>query len=104
VGVLQQGTFVATQNVRGGSPGFVVSLQNSTAAAAQLGSDEPPTVGQTVTKPIKPGFYYTEHVTGGTPYGLSFDPIAPGTTTVVVTGPFNSITAPSGARNVTITP
>jgi hypothetical protein len=103
VGVLQGG-FVAVQNVRAGSPGFVITLQNSTPAVAQLGSDEPPTVGQTVTKPILPGIYYTQAVPFGTPYGLSFDPMTPGTTTVIATGPFNTMTAPLGVRDVTITP
>jgi hypothetical protein len=92
------------QNVRGGSPGFVVTLSNSTAAAAQLGSDQPVAIGQTVTKPILPGFYYTQAVPFGTQYGLVFDPLAPGTTTVTATGLFNVISTSQASRMVVISP
>jgi hypothetical protein len=100
-----QGTGLTTvQNVRAGSPGFVVTLTNSTAAAAQLGSDQPVALGQTVTKPILPGFYYTQAVPFGTQYGLVFDPLAPGTTTVTATGTFNVITTSQASRMIVITP
>ena len=92
------------QSVRAGSPGFAVTLTNSTAAVAQLGSDEPVAVGQTVTKPIQPGSYYTQAVPSGTAYGLVFDPLAPGTTTVTATGPFNVITTSQAIRTVMISP
>ncbi len=92
------------QNVRAGSPGFVVTLTNSNAAVAQLGSDEPVMAGQIVTKPILPGFYYTQAVPSGTPYGLIFDPLAPGTTTVAATGPFNVIATSQATRTVVISP
>ena len=95
---------IEVQNVRAGSPGFVVTLTNSTAGVAQLGSDEPVVLGQTVTKPIQPGFYYTQAIPFGTQYGLFFDPLAPGTTTVTATGPFNVITTSQAIRTVVITP
>jgi hypothetical protein len=100
-----QGSGLQTvQNVRAGSPGFVITLTNSTAAVAQLGSDEPATVGQTITKPILPGYYYTQAVPFGVNYGMTFDPLGPGTTTVTATGPFNVITTGQGIRTVLITP
>jgi hypothetical protein len=104
VGVMNQFGTVSAQNVRGGSPGFVVTLQNGVEAVAQLGSDEPPALAQTVTKPIQPGIYYTQAIPFGTPYGLVFDPITNGVTTVLVVGPYNTVTAPGGLRTVTITP
>ncbi len=99
------GTFLTqVQNVRGGSPGFVITLTNGTAGVAQLASDEPAATGQSVTKPIQPGYYYPQPVPGGTFYGLAFDPLAPGSTTVRATGPFNTITTAQGVRTVVITP
>ena len=95
---------IEVQNVRAGSPGFVVTLTNSTAGVAQLGSDEPVVLGQTVTKPIQPGFYYTQAIPFSTQYGLFFDPLAPGTTTVTATGPLNVITTSQAIRTVVITP
>ena len=101
----EQGTGLSQfQNVRGGSPGFVVTLANGTAGVAQLGSDEPVVTGQSVSKPIQPGTYYTQNVPGGTPFGLVFDPVATGSTTITAIGPFNTITVTSGVRTVTITP
>ena len=91
-----------TQAVRAGSPGFVVTLTNSTAAVAQLGSDEPAVVGQTVGKAILPGFAYTQAVPSGTQYGLLFDPLAPGTTTVTATGPGNVISTSQASRTVIV--
>ena len=91
-----------TQNVRAGSPGFVVTLTNSTAAVAQLGSDEPAVVGQTVAKAILPGYSYTQAVPSGTQYGLLFDPLAPGTTTVTATGPGNVISTSQASRTVIV--
>ncbi len=95
---------IEVQNVRAGSPGFVVTLTNSTAGVAQLGSDEPVVLGQTVTKPIQPGFYYTQAIPFSTQYGLFFDPLAPGTTTVTATGPLNVITTSQAIRTVVISP
>jgi hypothetical protein len=93
-----------TQNVRGGAPAFVVTLTNSTAAVAQLSSDQPATTGQVVTKPIAPGTYYTHALLAGTTYGLTFDPLAGGATTVTVTGPAGVATATTtGVRSVTVT-
>jgi hypothetical protein len=75
------------QRVRGGSPGFVVTLSNSNGAVAQLRSDEPAATGQTVTKPIRPGTYCAQALLGGTSYGLAFDSLAAGSTNVKVPGP-----------------
>jgi hypothetical protein len=94
----------AIQNVRAGGPGVVVTLSNSTAAVAQLYSDEPVTTGQVVTKPIDPGTYYTYANLGGTSYGLSFDPIAAGNTTVTVTAPGFKTMTTNGVRPVLVTP
>ena len=72
------------QNVRAGGPGFVFTLANSNAAVAQLKSDQPAATGQSVTKPILANFYYPQAVPGGiSPYGVAFDPLAVGSTTVV---------------------
>jgi hypothetical protein len=90
------------QSVRAGHPGFVVTLSNSNATAAQLRSDQPAATGQTVTKPIQSGIYYTQAVVGGTSYGLAFDPLAPGTTTVTVTGPAGVGTTTQGSRTITV--
>jgi hypothetical protein len=90
------------QNVRAGHPGFIVTLSNSNATAAQLRSDQPVATGQTVTKPIQSGFYYTRPVVGGTSYGLAFDPLAAGTTTVTVTGPAGVGATTQSSRTVTV--
>ena len=74
------------QNVRAGGPGFILTLTNSNAAAAQLRSDQPVATGQVVTKPIQPNVYFTQAAAAGTTYGLAFDPIAAGSTTVTATG------------------
>jgi uncharacterized repeat protein (TIGR01451 family) len=95
---------IQVQNVRGGSPGFVITLANGTPGVAQLLSDEPVATGQSVTKPIQPGFYYTQAVPFGIQYGLTFDPLAPGNTTVTAIGPFNTTTTGQGIRTVVITP
>jgi hypothetical protein len=93
------------QNVRAGSPGFVVTISNGNAAVAQLSSDEPAATGQTVTKPIQPGSYYTQALAVGTSYGLAFDPLAAGSTTVTVSGPPGVLTMmTSGVRTVIVTP
>jgi hypothetical protein len=97
------GAFLAqVQNVRAGTPGFVVSLAIGTPGVAQLVSDEPIAVGQVVTKPIQPGFYYTQQIPFGTPYGLRFDPLAVGTATVTATGPFGVISLPGATRSVMV--
>ncbi len=96
----------SVQNIRAGSPGFVVTLTNSNGSAARLKSDEPAATGQTVTKPIEPGAYYTQWVSPGgiSPYGLAFDPIGIGTTSVAVTGPAGVTTMTStGNRTVSVT-
>jgi hypothetical protein len=103
VGVRNQaGTAVSVQNVRPGG-GFVVTLTNSNGTVARLRSDEPGTTGQTVTKPIKPGIYFTLAVTAGTTYGLAFEPLAEGTTTVSVTGPAGVLTTTNSTRQVAVT-
>jgi hypothetical protein len=80
----------------------VVTLTNSNAAVAQLGSDELAAGGQTVTKSILPGFYYTQAVPLGTPYGLVFDPLTAGVTTVTATGPFNVISTSQAHKTVVV--
>ena len=95
---------VEAQNVRAGSPGFVVTLTNSNAAVAQLRSDEPAATGQTVTKPIAPGFYYTQNLVPGTTYGLAFDPLAAGTTTVTAVPPAGGRQTGSAVRTVVVNP
>ena len=90
------------QPVAPGSP-FVITLANSNSTVARLRSDEPPLIAQTVTKPIQPGIYFTVPVTGGTSWGLAFDPLANGTTTVTVTGPAGVQTmTTSGIRTVVV--
>jgi len=95
---------VLPQAVRIGSPGYVITLSNGTPGVAQLGSDEPPATGQVVTKPIAPGIYYTVPVPGESLYGLRFDPLAPGTTTVTATGIPGVISLPTATRTVVINP
>jgi hypothetical protein len=93
-----------SQGVRAGSPGYVVTLTSSAPSAALLGSDEPDATGPVVTKPIAPGSSFTQPVPGGQLYGLRFDPIAPGSTTVTATGIPGVISLPLAARTVIITP
>jgi hypothetical protein len=93
------------QNVRAGSPGLVVTLTVDNPARAQLKSDEPQATGQTVTKPIRPGTYITQRVIqSGTTYGLAFDPLAPGTVVVTVTGPPGMQPLDTSQRSVVINP
>lgn len=105
---IANGTFTdleTTQNVRAGSPGFVITLSNSNAAVAQLRSDQPALTGQVVTKPIQPNIYYTVASGAGTSYGLAFDPLAAGTTTVTASGPAGVVTmSTTGARLITVSP
>jgi hypothetical protein len=96
--------FNALQGVRAGGPPFIVTLSNSNAAVAQLSSDEPAATGQTVTKPIQPGNSNTTPIVVGTSFGLTFHPIAAGSTTVTATGPAGVVTMSSGVRTVTVTP
>ena len=104
VGVRNQaGTSVSVQNVRPGGPAFVVTLTNSSSTVGRLRSDEPVTTGQTVTKPIKPGVYYTLAVVSGSVYGLTFEPLGEGTTTVSVTGPAGVLTTTNSTRQVQVT-
>jgi hypothetical protein len=58
-----------------------------------------------VTKPILANFYYPQAVPGGiSPYGVAFDPLAVGSTTVTVTGPAGVLTmSTNGVRTVTVT-
>jgi hypothetical protein len=99
-----QGTGVTPQNVRAGGPAFVVTITNSNAAAAELRSDEPAVTGQSVTKPIQVGVYYTQAVVPGTSWGLAFVPLAAGTTQVSVTGPPGVGTTTQSTRTVLINP
>ena len=82
----------------------MITLTNGTPGVAQLGSDEPPATGQVVTKPIAPGNYFTIPVPGEPVYGLRFDPIAPGTTTVTATGIPGVISLPLATRTIVINP
>ncbi len=93
------------QNVRAGSPGFVVTLTVDNPARAQLRSDQPQATGQTVTKPIQPGTYFTQRlIQSGTTYGLAFDPLAAGTVVVTATGPPGTLPLGSSQRTVVINP
>jgi hypothetical protein len=94
----------SVQYVRAGSPGMVITLTNSNPTAARLASDEPAAVGQTVTKPIHVGVYYTQAAVGGTSYGLTFDPLAAGTTTVSATGPAGVVQTGQAVRTVVVNP
>ncbi len=91
------------QEVRAGGPPFVVTLSNSNAAVAQLRSDQPAATGQVVTKPIQPNIYYTNAIVPGTSYGLGFDPLGGGTTTVTVAGPAGVVGVPVAGATVTVT-
>ena len=74
-------------------------------ARAQLRSDEPQATGQTVTKPIQPGTYFTQRlIQSGTTYGLAFDPLAAGTVVVTATGPPGTQPLDSSQRTVVINP
>jgi hypothetical protein len=92
------------QDVRAGSPGFVITVTNSEAAVGQLRSDEPAATGQTVTKPIPSGTYYTHNIVVGSTYGLRFDPLAAGSTVVSATGPAGVISTTQANRTVNVTP
>jgi hypothetical protein len=93
------------QNVRAGSPGFVVTLTVDDPSRAQMRSDEPQATGQTVTKPIRPGFYYTQRlIQSGTTYGLAFDPLAQGTVVVTASGPPGTQSLDTSRRTVVINP
>jgi uncharacterized repeat protein (TIGR01451 family) len=96
-------SLTTAQNVRAGGPPFVVTLTNSNAAVAQLRSDEPPTTGQVVTKPIQPNAQNTSAIVGGTSFGLAFDPVGGGTTTLTLTGPPGVGTVPVTPHTVTVT-
>ena len=74
------------QVVRPGS-GMVFTLSNTNGTVGRLRSDEPAATGQVVTKPINPGAYFTFPVAEGTSWGLAFEPLANGSTTVSVSGP-----------------
>ena len=90
------------QLVQPGAP-FVVTLTNSNATVGRLRSDEPPLIAQSVTKPIQPGIYFTLPVAADTNWGLAFDPLANGTTTVTVSGPAGVQTmTDTGVRTVVV--
>ena len=97
------GTSLAqVQFVQPGAP-LVVTLTNSNATVGRLRSDEPPLIAQSVTKPIQPGIYFTLPAVAGTSWGLAFDPLANGTTTVTVTGPAGVQTmSTTGVRTVVV--
>jgi hypothetical protein len=94
---------ITTQSVRGGSPGFVVTL-SADNGLARLRSDEPATVGQSVTKPILAGNYHTVHVPPSTGFGLGFEPLAAGTVVISAVGPAGVISTGQASRTVMITP
>jgi hypothetical protein len=90
------------QVVRPGS-GLVFTLSNTNATVGRLRSDEPVATGQVVTKPINPGTYFTSAAAEGTSWGLAFEPLANGSTTVSVSGPPGVLTMSStGVRQVTV--
>ena len=95
------------QNVRPGGPGFEVTLSNSNSTVARLRSDEPPATGgqtgQAVRKTIPAGTYYTHAITTGTTYGLAFEPLGTGTTTVTVSAPGALTMTSTGVRQVQVT-
>jgi hypothetical protein len=91
------------QNVRAGSPGFVVTLTAS-SSAGRLRSDQPPLSGLTVSKPIQPGIYFTQSVAAGTSFGLGFTALSPGTVVVTASGPAGVISTDQAARTITINP
>ncbi len=95
------------QSVRAGSPGFEVTLTNSNSAVARLRSDEPAATGgqtgQVVRKTIPAGVYYTQAIATGTTYGLAFEPLGTGTTTVTVTAPGAVTMTSTGVRQVQVT-
>ena len=85
-----------------GSP-LVVTLTNSDSVVGQLGSDEPALTAQTVTKPIQPGIYFSVANGVGTAWGLAFEPLAGGNTTVTATGPPGVLTmTTTGVRQVVV--
>ena len=56
-----------------------------------------------MTKPIQPGIYFTLPVAADTNWGLAFDPLANGTTTVTVSGPAGVQTmTDTGVRTVVV--
>jgi hypothetical protein len=105
VGIADQfnGFLTTVQNVRAGSPGFVVTL-TSNSSAASLRSDQPVASGQSVTKPIQPGIYFTQAVTAGTIFGLGFTPVSQGSVTISATGPAGVVSTSNASRTVAITP
>jgi hypothetical protein len=100
-----QGTGLSSvQNVRAGSTGMLITLTSSNPNVARLGSDEPVATGQTVTKPIHAGTYYTQAIAPGTSYGLRFDPLAVGSTTVSAIGPAEVLQTSGAVRTVIVNP
>jgi YVTN family beta-propeller protein len=90
------------QSVRAGATPLVVTLTNSASTVAQLRSDEPAATGQAVTKPIQPGFYYSQAIVPGTSYGLAFEPLSNGTTSVTATGTNLRTMTTTGVRQVDV--
>jgi hypothetical protein len=101
---LDRSALSLVQAVRAGGPAFIVTVSTGTAGVAELRSDDSPTGGQTVTKQIQPGAYYSQAVVGGTSYGLALDPTTAGATIVSVTGPPGVGTTGLGGRTVDVTP
>ena len=64
------------QNVRSGGSRLSSSRWPGTGETpiARLRSDQPAATGQSVTKPIQPGIYYTQAIVGGLVYGLPSTP------------------------------
>ena len=90
------------QFVRPGAP-LVITLTNSDDAVGVLRSDEPVATGQTVTKPIQPGIYFSTAVQAGTSWGLGFEALANGFTNVTATGPAGVLTmSQTGVRRVDV--
>ena len=99
---LDNSSLAQVQQVRAGSP-LVVTLSNSNSVVGRLRSDQPAATGQSVTKPIQPGIYFSQAVAAGTGWGLAFLPLANGTTTVTATGPPGVLTmTTTGVREVVV--
>jgi hypothetical protein len=90
------GTFLSQIQVVQPGPPLEVTLTNSQSTVGRLHSDEPVSSGQGVTKPIMPGMYFTIATEPDTTFGLSFEPLANGTTVVTASGP-------AGVRTMTST-
>jgi hypothetical protein len=61
-------------------------------------------VGQSVTKPIAPGNYYTTAVGSDTTYGLGFKALGAGEVVVAASGPAGVIATSQASRTIVINP